>query len=95
MPDNRFAMSGALDRYITGNYGEDQFRGECVCDECGRHFENVVAFEEHDCPAEETAAIRQDMCGYTEKQVILGCLAASVFALLVGGVVSVAISLFH
>jgi hypothetical protein len=22
----------AMDRYITGNWGEDQFRGQCECD---------------------------------------------------------------
>jgi len=34
MPDNRFTMSGALDRYITGNYGEDQF-DNVRCEHCG------------------------------------------------------------
>lgn len=28
--DNR--MRASLDRYITGNYGEDQLRGECECE---------------------------------------------------------------
>ena len=28
-------MKDALDRYITGNYGEDQFRGICKnCKDC-------------------------------------------------------------
>lgn len=33
MDDRR--MSEALDRHITGNYGEDQLNG--VCDGCGRY----------------------------------------------------------
>jgi len=31
----------ALDRHITGNYGEDQFKGEremATCDRCGEHY---------------------------------------------------------
>ena len=26
--------SEALDRHITGNYGEDQYRGQEICEEC-------------------------------------------------------------
>ena len=35
-----FGMDGAaLDRYITGNYGEDQFRGCDECEDCARIIE--------------------------------------------------------
>ena len=30
--------SAALDRYITGNYGEDQFRGLVECPACGEYY---------------------------------------------------------
>jgi len=29
---DRFSQS--LDRYITGNYGEDQFKNDCPCEDC-------------------------------------------------------------
>ena len=40
----------ALDRYITGNYGEDQFRGPHICEHCNQEFEDYGTWEEHDCP---------------------------------------------
>jgi hypothetical protein len=64
MPDNRFTMSGALDRYITGNYGEDQFRNICCvkCEaelpedatECPKCQTPIEACEEDDRPERST-----------------------------------------
>jgi len=46
-----------LDRHITGNYGEDQFRGVKFCRECGREFwdESYHGDEEYceDCMEQE------------------------------------------
>ena len=39
-----------LDKWITGNYGEDQFLGPYVCEICGEEFKNYTIWEEHDCP---------------------------------------------
>jgi len=48
-----FFNGQALDRYITGNYGEDQFRGPHICDDCKVEFDSYGAWEEHVCPADE------------------------------------------
>ena len=46
---DRFGRS-SLDNYITGHYGEDQFKGEFECPDCQRLFYHLVEFEEHECP---------------------------------------------
>ena len=46
----------ALDRYITGNYGEDQFRGPHICDDCNVEFDSYGSWEEHECSADEDLA---------------------------------------
>jgi len=48
-----FFNGQALDRYITGNYGEDQFRGPHICEHCNQEFDSYGAWEEHVCPADE------------------------------------------
>ena len=40
----------SLDNYITGHYGEDQFRGPATCPDCKQEFESVVEYEDHECP---------------------------------------------
>lgn len=43
-------MSESLDRYITGNYGEDQFKPPFICEDCDQEFLSYTEFEDHPCP---------------------------------------------
>jgi len=58
----------ALDRYITGNYGEDQFRGLFKCSKCGE----LLCDQDNDTDAETGVCFmcRErtcDECGATWK----------------------------
>lgn len=71
MSDYNQIDGAALDRYITGNYGEDQFRGLLPCSDCEESGEVVV--DDCLCPV----VVRSDCCyrpcslcngeGYIEK----------------------------
>lgn len=39
--------SNALDRHITGNWGEDQYADDEICEICGKHVDNCICPE---CP---------------------------------------------
>jgi len=39
-----------LDNWITGHYGEDQFRGPHICEHCNVEFDSYGAWEGHVCP---------------------------------------------
>ena len=46
-------MDAALDRYITGNYGEDQFKGcRYECAKCGKELEEEEIFDFDNEPCE-------------------------------------------
>ena len=50
----------SLDNYITGHYGEDQFRGPITCDECLVEFDDYATFEEHECEPRDEREQRRD-----------------------------------
>lgn len=46
MRDMTSREKAALDRHITGNYGEDQFTGYAVCPACGQPVDQCQGHEE-------------------------------------------------
>jgi len=42
-------MSSALDRWITGNYGEDQFKGMCENEECADYDDCEFEYDKQVC----------------------------------------------
>ena len=42
--------SAELDRYITGNYGEDRLKGLVQCSECGYWMREEDSCSQEDCP---------------------------------------------
>ena len=50
-------LSAALDRHITGNYGEDQFKDDGCCPDCGASVldaERVWSSDLYSCPCGRT-----------------------------------------
>lgn len=50
----------ALDRYITGNYGEDQYDGECMNEDCNDYGDCPFEYSIDECEANQVEEDHED-----------------------------------